>query len=111
MEGQIIMSVKEAKRISVLEKVINNQLKQKHAAKELNLSTRQIKRLVKAYKREGAAGLVHKSRGRESNYKIRPEFKKEIMDLVEIKYLDFSPTFATEKLLENHGLINFCQAF
>lgn len=104
MEGQIIMSQKEVARISIIEKLLEKRIKQKHASKELNISIRQLQRLVKKYKREGANGLAHKSRGRQSNNKMLPTQEVKIIEIVAKRYYDFGPTFASEKLLENEGI-------
>jgi len=102
--GLLTMSDKEIERVAVINKVVGGQLKQRAAAKLLDLSPRQIIRLVKKYRREGAAGLVSIRRGRISNRFRGHEFKEQVKQLVSRHYYDFGPTFAAEKLLENHGL-------
>ncbi|PJC80502.1 ISNCY family transposase, partial [Candidatus Roizmanbacteria bacterium CG_4_8_14_3_um_filter_36_12] len=46
-------------RIDVFERLMRKEIKQKHAGKLLHISTRQIRTLLKRYKREGAAGIIH----------------------------------------------------
>ncbi len=104
MKGQITMSIKEAERILIIEKIINGEKKQKHGAKDLGISTRQIRRMVKRYKREGVKGLIHKSRGKLSNNRIDEIKERKILEIVNEKYYDFGPTFASEKLLENEQI-------
>jgi transposase len=94
------MSMKEIDRMSVVQKVVDKHLKQKEGARLLELSKRQMIRLVKQYRREGAAGLTSKHKGQTSNYKYSAEFKNEVMNLVKLQYPDFGPTLAHEKLLE-----------
>lgn len=100
----IIMSQQELKRLHVLRKVFEKKVKQREAAEILGVSTRQIRRLAKRIKREGEAGIVHKSRGRASNRKLPEETKKMITELYRKEYGDFGPTLAAEKLLERHKL-------
>jgi len=102
--GLLTMSEQEIERTTIIKQVAEKQLKQSSGAKLLRLSTRQIKRLVKAYRRYGAAGLISKHRGRVSNRFRGNTFKEEIKNLVSEHYHDFGPTFAAEKLLEIHGL-------
>ena len=64
------MSRKERDRLKVIEAVNEKRLKQTQAAEQLGLSVRQIKRLVRAQREEGAAGLVSKMRGRASHRRI-----------------------------------------
>lgn len=102
--GLLTMSDKEIKRVSVIKQIAEKRLKQRDGMKLLDLSKRQVIRLVKKYRKEGAAGLVSLRRGRVSNRYKGDEFKNTIKQLVIQHYYDFGPTFATEKLLENHQL-------
>lgn len=98
------MSKKELERVTVINQIIEGRLRQRTAAQILDLSPRQIIRLVKKYRREGAAGLVSVRRGQVSNRFRGNEFKERVRELVSHHYYDFGPTFAAEKLLEIHGL-------
>ena len=104
MKGYFTMSVKEADRIAIMDKLIEKRIKQKHAALQLNLSTRQIRRVMKIYKEEGKFGLIHKNRGRQGNRGITGAIKEEIISLISRKYPDFGPTLACEKLSALHGI-------
>jgi len=94
------MSQKEIKRAGIIEKVLNGELKQVKASELLELSDRQIRRMVKVVKEEGPGGLAHKNRGRVGNRKIGEKIKAKILNLKEKKYYDFGPTLASEMLLE-----------
>jgi len=50
----------------------------------------------------GAKGLVSKKRGHASNRKFTDILKSQVKTLLTSRYIDFGPTFAAEKLLENH---------
>lgn len=104
MKGLFTMSKKEINRISIMEELIKKEIKQKQAVKILGLSARQVRRLKKRYKREGAKGLIHKGRGRESNNKIFTEEINRIIEIVKKRYWDFGPTLALEKLQKHHGV-------
>ncbi|MDO8513248.1 MAG: ISNCY family transposase [bacterium] len=99
------MSRREIGQINVFEKLKEKQMKQHEAAKILNLSTRQIRRKLKSYRLSGEISLVNKSRGKPSNHRFADEFWTEIITLVKDKYADFGPTFASEKLQENHHIL------
>ncbi len=99
-----MLSQEELRRLHVLRKVLEKKIKQREAAVILGVSTRQIRRLVKRIKREGEAGIVHKSRGRASNRKIPEKTKNMMIELYRKEYGDFGPTLAAEKLLERHNL-------
>lgn len=74
------------------------------ACAQCNLSERQIYRLVATVKEKGIEGLMHGNTGRVSNRAITPEKKAEIEKYVRASYHDFGPTFASEKLHEDHAL-------
>src|SRR3989338_4028686 len=99
------MSKKEVERIAVLDNLKEKRIKQKQAAEQLDLSVRQVCRLLKVYKEDGAKGLIHKSRGRKGNRSITDEKRKQIVCLIKKDYADFGPTFAAEKLLERDKII------
>ncbi len=105
MKGYLTMSTKEVERITVMDNLIEKRIKQKHAAKQLGISIRQVRRLVRKYKKEGKIGLIHKNRGRISNRTIPSEEKERITILIKKYYPDFGPTFALEKLREKHGVL------
>jgi transposase len=54
MKGILTMSTKELDRVEVLSKVEQKLVLQSQASDILGVSVRQIKRLFKAYKKEGA---------------------------------------------------------
>ena len=104
MKGVISMSIKETERITVMDNLIAKRIKQKHAGRQLCISVRQVQRILKRYKRDKAAGLIHKSRGREGNRAIPESKKEEIISLINKNYSDFGPTLASEKLMMLHGI-------
>ena len=104
MKETLKMSVKEADRIPIAEKLVEKTTTIKKAAQILNLSTRQVKRIKKRFRKHGAKGLIHQSRGKQSKRKISGKKKTMIIGLVKKHYWDFGPTFACEKLTKNHGI-------
>ena len=100
----LTMSTDELKRISIIHKVVEKRLTQVVAAKQLGLTDRQVRRLIKDYKLHGAEGLISKQRGHSSNRKYSDDKIDEIRKLVTRYYYDFGPTFAAEKLIEIHKL-------
>lgn len=99
-KGVIEMSRREISRVGVIQRILDNQIKQVKAAEVLELSDRQVRRLVKVVKTEGIIGLVHKNRGKKGNRKIREHIKNRILRIFHKKYPDFGPTLASEKLLD-----------
>ena len=70
-EGRIELTRKALHRLRAVEAVVEGRLKQGQAGEQLGLTTRQVKRLVVAYRREGARGLVSRREGRASNRRLK----------------------------------------
>ena len=98
--------MEEARKSRIIHEIINKRLKQKHAAGELGISTRQVRRLVKKMKREGEIGLIHGLVGKKSNYSFPEEKDKKILELWENKYMqhEFNFTHFTNKLNEKEKI-------
>lgn len=104
MDKHIIMSHKEAGRYDIIQKAIKKEIKGSQAAQILNLTTRHIRRLKQKVKDKGLEGLIHASRGKSSKKKLPEDEKEKIIKLLHKHYHDFGPTFATEKLDEDHKI-------
>ena len=104
MDESITMSKIELSKLEVMQRISEKRINQKEAASILNLSLRQIKRLWKAYQKEGAKGIVSKRRGKVSNNRLDDNVVQQVVDLIYEKYADFGPTLAHEKLTEIHQL-------
>ena len=99
-----MMSRKEIKRLQVIRKVIDKQIKQKEAAEYFGISSRQVRRIVNRVLKDGEEGIVHKLRGKEGNRKIGFAFKQKVLELYKKNYWDFGPVLAAEKLQERDGI-------
>ncbi|WP_084883124.1 helix-turn-helix domain-containing protein [Vibrio sp. qd031] len=100
----ITMSDRDINRFKVLQDVRERRLRQIDAAAILNISPRQVRRLLSQLNQFGASSLAHSSRGRPSNRRYPDEFRSEVLTIIRAQYADFSPTFACEKLTEQHTL-------
>lgn len=100
----LTMTTKEVHRFSIIKKLIDREINATHAAKLLNLSVRQTKRLKCKAIKSGAKALIHAGRGKPGNRRMPEEEKEKIVEILKNKYPDFKPTFATEKLKENHHI-------
>lgn len=103
-EDMINMSLREIKRLKVIQLAIDGQITQKSVSATLDLSVRQVRRLVQRVREEGDRGILHRSRGRASNRRLCDKLKEQVIKLYSRKYPDFGPTLASEKLLESDGI-------
>ena len=100
----IPMSDRDILRFKVLTDVREHRLSQVDAAEILNITPRQVRRLLDKLSKYGAHELAHAARGRPSNRRYAEEFRNHVLTIVRDQYADFSPTFALEKLSEHHNL-------
>ena len=103
-EDIITMSVKELEKLEVIADVTKKRISQKNASERLNLSVRQIKRLVKRFRAEGAQGFANKRRNAVSNRRLPEDFRLKVLNLYQENYPDFGPTLFCEKLSELHRI-------
>jgi hypothetical protein len=103
-EDIIRMSLRDLRRLKVLHQVLDREITQKTAAALLDLSERQVRRLVKVVVAFGDSGVVHRSRGQPSNRRFPEKTKQRVLKLYRRKYWGFGPTLAAEKLFELDGV-------
>ena len=95
-----LMSDGELTRREVLRDLDQRRLTTEAATQLLGLERRQVFRLLKAYRTEGATGLISKRRGRPSNRRKPEELRDKALAIIRERYWDFGPTLAAEKLRE-----------
>jgi hypothetical protein len=96
----IPMTQKERDVLKVMHTVLAGERTQAEAARLLDLSTRQVRRICRKLERDGDAALVHGLRGRPSNHRPEPAFQRAVLQAYRARYADFGPTFASEKLAQ-----------
>ena len=101
--GWVMMSERELNRIEVLAQVDDGRLSVQNGANMLDITKRQMFRLLKRYRTDGAAAIRHKARGKAPNNKIHKAKRDYAVALVKENYQDFGPTLAAEMLVEHHG--------
>ena len=68
----------------------------------LDKTKRQMFRLLKTSRTDGAAAIRHKARGKAPNNKIYKAKRDYAVALVKENYQDFGSTLAAEMLVEHH---------
>src|SRR5262245_20961606 len=105
MAATVGLTMGELDRLQIMTQLAERRLTRRRAAALLGLSERQVRRLYRAFRRDGAAGLASRRRGRPSNRRLAPAVREQALALVRARYADFGPTFAHQKLTEDHGLV------
>ena len=104
-EGQLLMTQADRDRLVALKKAKKNLITQREAAEELDLSIRQVQRLLDGMKQRGDKAVVHGLRGRASNRRIEEKVERQAVQILSASvYEGFGPTLAAEYLESKHGL-------
>ena len=78
------------------------QLPGDQAAELLGMSERQLRRVLAAYRSEGAAALVHGNRGRKPQHSVFEDVA--VVNLASEKYSGFNHSYLTEVLAKREGI-------
>ncbi len=95
---RIALNQRERDRLRVLHEVQQRHLTQTEAGRRLQLSDRQVRRLLRRVRKQGGKAVVHGLRGRPSNRKLASGLEQKILARVGQRYADFGPTLAAEHL-------------
>jgi transposase-like protein len=99
------MTQAERDRLVALKKANKKIITQSVAAEELDLSVRQVQRLLCALNKHGDRAMVHGSRGKPSNRRIEEKIEKSAVKILSAPiYEGFGPTLASEHLRDKHGI-------
>jgi hypothetical protein len=98
------MTQADRDRLVTLKKAQKKLITQAEAAAELQVSVRQVKRLLQGLRQHGDRAVVHGLRGRPSNRKIEEEVRQKAVKILSAPvYQGFGPTLASEHLANKHG--------
>ncbi|MCU7526785.1 MAG: ISNCY family transposase [Ignavibacteria bacterium] len=104
MEGILTMSHKEADRLKIIAQVESRSMTIEEASELLEVSKRQMFRLLKKVREEGSRGVIHKLRGKSSNRGYPKELKKKVIGIYRKSYYDYGPTLFLEELIKSHKI-------
>ncbi len=97
------MSMREFSRLEILLGVQSGRLRIVDACGLIGVGRRQVLRLLRSLRQDGAPSLVSKRRGRRSNHRLPDPVRELALTIVRERYRDFGPTLAVEKLAMVHG--------
>jgi hypothetical protein len=99
------MTQADRDRLVTLKKAKKRLIRQREAAEELDLSVRQVKRLLYALKKRGDKAVIHGLRGKPSKRKIADSMEKDAVRILSTPvYEGFGPTLASEYLAKKHSI-------
>ena len=100
----VTLNQREQARLQLLNSVMEYQLPRAQAAELLGISERQVRRVLAAYRRDGAAALVHGNRGRKPRNAVPKDVAAATVVLASEKYAGFNHSHLTEVLAEREGI-------
>jgi transposase len=104
MKEEVTLNTKEQRRLVILNQVEVKQLSRDKAKELLNISSRHLKRIIAAYRKEGAAALAHGNRGKRPHNALDEELKKQVLGLAQDKYTGFNFQHFTDSLKDREGI-------
>jgi transposase len=101
----ITMTRKEMNRYDIITKANLGVVTVKEAAEGLGITERQIKRLKRKVREEGATAVIHGNKNTTTKRKIGPELEKEVIGLKQVEpYKECNFKHFAELLEEYHGI-------
>ena len=98
------MKQRELARLHVLNNILEYQIPIVQAAEILGMSERHTRRLLNAYRKDGASALAHGNRGRRPQNAIPESQSSEVVKLASTHYAGTNHTHLTELLREQEGI-------
>lgn len=99
------MTKEERDRLVVLKETKKGLITQKKAAAELEVSERQIRRMLRRLKAEGDKAVIHGLKRKVSNRRLKAPVRKRAMEVMsDPRCHDFGPTYARDHLAAKHGI-------
>ena len=99
------MTQEERDRLVALKKTRKGLMTQKEASTELEVSERQIRRMICRLEGVGDQSVIHGLKGKASNRRLEAPLRKRAMDILSDKRChDFGPTYARDHIATKHGI-------
>ena len=85
---KVKLRMNELEKYNIIKNLVDNNGNKNNAAIKLNLSRRQIDRLINKYKEKGKSSFVHDNRGRIPSKALDKSISENIIPLYQNKYYD-----------------------
>ena len=104
MKEKVTLNRKEQVRLVVLNQVEGGEMIGREASRVLGLSLRHVRRLLAAYREEGAAALAHGNRGRRPHNALGEGLRRQVAELAGSTYAGCNNQHLSELLAEREGI-------
>ena len=99
----VTLTQKEQAKLQVLNSLLAEHMTLDQAATLMGVSARHTRRILAAYREEGAAALAHGHRGRRAPNKTPETLRSEVLRLARSRYSETNHTHLSELLREREG--------
>lgn len=104
MKGTVTLNRREQGRVRVLFEVAEGRMTVGEAAESMQLSVRHTRRMLAAFRKEGAKAIAHGNRGRQPRHTVSQEVRAQAVELAKTTYRNCNDSHLAEKLNEEHGI-------
>lgn len=104
MKEKVTLTMKEQRRLMVISEVERGGMRGGEAAQLLGLSLRHFRRMIAAYRKDGAVALAHGNRGRKPANAIGKDKRELVVYLADSIYAGFNHKHFTELLAEREDI-------
>lgn len=101
----ITVDARAQRRLDVLQHLDAGRLTAEQAARMLELSVRQVRRLLASYRSDGVAGLVHGNRGRSPAHRLPDELRERLATLARTTYAEVNRAHLADLLAEREDIV------
>ena len=101
---KVELRMTENYKYEIIKELVEKNGNKLRAAEKLNLSRRQIDRLIKKYKEKGKSGFVHGNRNRKPSISIDKPISESIILLYRNKYQGFNIKHFQESLKSDENI-------
>ena len=98
------MTQQEQARLQVLNSLLTGHMTTEQAATLMGVSTRHTRRILAAYRREGAAAIAHGNRDRRPANATAETMATHVVDLARTRYAGVNHTHLSELLRDREGI-------
>jgi transposase len=105
MRETITLDTRAQRRVYVLNHVLTGGITTAEAARILELSERQVRRLLKRYRADGADGLVHGNHDRAPAHRTPDAVRARLVELATTTYAGVNHAHLAELLAEREALV------
>ena len=105
MRDQVILSMKDQKRLEVISELDAGRVTGREAAELMGVSVRQARRVLAAYRKQGVEGVVHGNRGRTPATRTPEVIRDKVLTLARTVYQDYNDQHFTEELAAQHSIV------